>query len=60
MVKIFLQVFQCKASVKYGAILYGVNETYQSENIHTLTFIRKNKCRSILQHSLRRISMVAR
>ena len=60
MAKIYCHINQCDASGQYFAILHTVNETHNTKNTLTLTFIRKNKCRSTMQQCLRQKTFVGR
>ena len=60
MAKIYCRINQCDASVQCFAILHAVKETHNTKNILTLTFIRKNKCRSTMRQCLRQKTFVAR
>ena len=60
MAKIYCHINQCDASVQYFAILHAVKETHNAKNTFTLTFMRKNKCRSTMRQCLRQKTFVAR
>ena len=60
MAKIYCHINQCDASVQYFAVLHAVKETHNTKNTLTLTFIRKNKCRSTIRQCLREKIFVTR
>ena len=66
MAKIYCHINQCDASVQYFAILHTdkyctlSRKPITQKNTLTLTFLRKNKCRSTMRQCLRRKTFVAR